>query len=83
MHGRFSHHNKKFYGTTTIGEKGQLVIPQEAREALKVQKGEKLLVFGIGEEMVVLSKLSHMEKFVAHLTKKADEIKKIIDQAHA
>ncbi len=84
LHRHMAHRfNRKFYGTTTIGEKGQLVIPAEAREALKLEKGEKLLVFGMGEDTVVLSKLSQMEKFASHLSKKAEEIKKIIDQAHA
>ena len=41
--------DKKFYGSTIIGEKGQVVIPKEAREDLKLKKGDKLLVFGMGE----------------------------------
>lgn len=32
-------------GTTTIGEKGQIVIPADIRDKLKLKKGEKLLVF--------------------------------------
>ena len=27
-------HDKKLYGTATVGTKGQVVIPSEAREAL-------------------------------------------------
>ena len=42
----------KFYAAVTLGERGQIVIPQEAREGMKLQPGEKLLVFhgpkGIG-----------------------------------
>lgn len=33
-----------FYGTATVGERGQIVIPAEAREELGFQPGDKLLV---------------------------------------
>ena len=67
-----------FYGTTTIGEKGQVVIPADARKAMKVHKGEKLLVFGMGTDMVILSKLSNLKKFASHLSKRLELIREII-----
>jgi AbrB family looped-hinge helix DNA binding protein len=67
-----------FYGTTTIGEKGQVVIPQEVREKMKLSKGEKLLVFGMGDDMVAFAKLSHFEKFEKHLSEKLGDIRSII-----
>ncbi|MCH7904709.1 MAG: AbrB/MazE/SpoVT family DNA-binding domain-containing protein [Armatimonadetes bacterium] len=33
-----------FYGSTTVGERGQIVIPAEAREDLGIRPGDKLLV---------------------------------------
>lgn len=36
----------KFWGTATVGSKGQVVIPAEAREALGIKSGDKLLVVG-------------------------------------
>jgi AbrB family looped-hinge helix DNA binding protein len=33
-----------FYGTATIGERGQIVIPAEAREDMDIKAGEKLLI---------------------------------------
>jgi len=71
-------HGKIFYGTTTIGEKGQVVIPAQARESMSLKKGEKLLVFGMGSEMLALSKLAHLEKFASHLAQRLDAIRKII-----
>ena len=70
--------DKEFYGTTTVGEKGQVVIPADAREAMKVSKGEKLLVFGMGNDMVVLSKLSNFKKLASHLAKRLEAIRKVI-----
>ncbi len=36
----------KFYGSVTLGERGQVVIPAEARRNLEIAPGSKLLVFG-------------------------------------
>lgn len=35
-----------FFGAVTVGERGQVVIPAEARKAYGLRPGEKLLVFG-------------------------------------
>lgn len=34
----------QFFGTVTVGERGQIAIPQEAREKYGIQAGDKLLV---------------------------------------
>ena len=34
-----------FMGSSTVGERGQVVIPAEARERLGIKPGDKLLVF--------------------------------------
>lgn len=36
--------DQRFYGSVTVGERGQIVIPAEARAALGIQSGDKLLV---------------------------------------
>ena len=69
------------YGTTTIGEKGQVVIPAEARKALGLVPGEKLLVFGMGREMLAMAKLSNLEKFAAHLASHAEAIRRAIPES--
>jgi AbrB family looped-hinge helix DNA binding protein len=33
-----------FFGTATVGEKGQLVIPSEARAEMNMHPGDKLLI---------------------------------------
>ena len=37
-----------FYDAVTVGERGQIVIPQAARERLGITPGSKLLVMGGG-----------------------------------
>jgi AbrB family looped-hinge helix DNA binding protein len=41
-----SMHDKKLYGTATVGSKGQVVIPAEAREILGIETGDRLYVVG-------------------------------------
>jgi|WetSurMetagenome_2_1015567.scaffolds.fasta_scaffold29599_1 AbrB family looped-hinge helix DNA binding protein len=69
------------YGTTTIGEKGQVVIPAEARKALGLVPGEKLLVFGMGREMLALAKLSNLERFASHLASRVEAIRNAIAES--
>lgn len=71
----------RFYGAVTIGEKGQVVIPSEAREAMGLKKGDKLLVFGMGCDMLAFSKLSKVEQFASHLAGRLAAIRTIIDRS--
>ena len=73
---------QEFYGTTTLGEKGQVVIPSDARTDMKMHKGEKLLVFGMGDDMVILSKLSNLKQFASQLAQKLDSVQKIIKKTN-
>lgn len=43
-HADKSHCCPTFYGSVTVGERGQIVIPAEARSELGFQPGDKLLV---------------------------------------
>jgi AbrB family looped-hinge helix DNA binding protein len=36
----------KFYGSTTVGERGQIVLPAKLRKDFKMNKGDMLLVIG-------------------------------------
>jgi AbrB family looped-hinge helix DNA binding protein len=40
----------------TLSRKNQIVIPREAREALRMKAGDKLLVVVRGERVIVLQK---------------------------
>jgi AbrB family looped-hinge helix DNA binding protein len=43
----------KVWGAATVGTKGQVVIPAEAREALNIKVGDKLIVVGNPERQGV------------------------------
>ena len=67
-----------FYGSTTMGEKGQIVIPAEARKALGLKKGEKLLVFGVHGNIVALAPIGELQNILKKLSKKTEKIQSII-----
>ena len=70
---------QEFYGTTTVGERGQIVIPQEARKAMKIKNGEKLLAFGMGNDMLILAKVSQLQKFAKNLSSKLNTLQVAIE----
>ncbi|MBQ7776549.1 MAG: helix-turn-helix domain-containing protein [Lachnospiraceae bacterium] len=37
---------KYFFGAVTVGERGQIVIPQKARKVFDIKAGDQLLIFG-------------------------------------
>ena len=55
-----------------------MVIPAKARKDMVFSKGEQLLFFGMGRGMLVLSKLSNVQKFAAHMEDRLKDLKKII-----
>lgn len=63
----------KILGLATVGSKGQIVIPQEARETLQINEGDKLLILKGNKNTLVL--VNHeaidllWEKIEAHLGK--------------
>ena len=71
-HGRHGRHAGsgegpgQYFGTTTLGERGQIVIPKAARELFDLQPGDKLLVLGSKERGgLALVKADLMERFAA------------------
>lgn len=64
-----SAHNKKLYGTATIGTKGQVVIPVEAREELGLRPGDRMYVMSaIGSGGVVFLKEEMLEQIVEQMS---------------
>ena len=46
----------RIFGTARVGERGQIVIPKEARQFYGIRPGDTVLVLGSGESGLVLSK---------------------------
>ena len=68
----------KIFGTTSMGERGQVVIPAEAREELGIKSGEKFVVFGDAHKgTVILVKSEIMNKFANFFFNKSKRFEKI------
>jgi len=52
--------NKRFYGTVTVSERGQIVIPAEARRDFNIEVGDKMLVLGDLEQGLALIKATSL-----------------------
>lgn len=64
------HGNKKLYGTATVGTKGQVVIPAEAREELGLKTGDRLYVINaMHDGGVVFLKEDMLEEMVDQMAK--------------
>ncbi len=63
IHKKFLHQDK-FYGVTTIGARGQLVIPALARKELGLSPGDQLVVMGKFGKLLGLMKTEAMASFV-------------------
>ena len=58
-----------FYGSATVGERGQVVIPAGARKEFDIHPGDKLLVMKHPHEGgLMLCKIDAMRELVASLT---------------
>lgn len=55
----------KMYGTTSLGARGQLVIPAEARKDLKLKPGDKLVVLGKMGKALGLMKVDAMQEMIS------------------
>lgn len=80
----FHRKNMNFYGTGTIGEKGQIVIPAKAREKLDIKPGDDFIFFGHGPVIHVVKSNeinSILDKITEKFTQNISGIKeKIKDQ---
>lgn len=69
------HGEPKFWGSISVGERGQVVIPAKARELLKLKKGDKLLVVSKGDKLLGLLKTDEISGFLKGWLKKLEGIK--------
>lgn len=73
----------KFYGSTVMGERGQVVIPAEAREEIGIEPGEKLLVLGNKRKgVVILFKSEVMTKFADMMFRRTKFFDEIFNSFH-
>ena len=66
------------YGSTTVGERGQVVIPIEARKELGLEPGAKLVVFATGKHRgLILMPAEMLARFVAEAISELTQLEQI------
>lgn len=55
---------KYFFGSVSVGERGQIVIPKEAREVFNINSGDKLLMLGDKDRGIAIIHQRDLLKFI-------------------
>ena len=48
--------SKRVFGTAKVGDRGQIVIPKEARELFNIKAGDTLLILGEENKGLIVSR---------------------------
>jgi AbrB family looped-hinge helix DNA binding protein len=66
----------KLFGTVTVGERGQVVIPAQVRKLYAIKSGDKLVVFSKAGQPICFVPAEHFNDFLTHMSKMLKTIKK-------
>ena len=53
------------FGTVKVGERGQIIIPKEARETFDIKAGDTLIVLGDEKWGIAVTKSDILQKYAA------------------
>ncbi len=62
------------HGTTSLGERGQVVIPKKARSKLLLKKGDNFLVIE-KDGVIILAPTRVVESMISNLSSLTEELK--------
>ncbi len=66
----------RVFGTAKVGDRGQIVIPKEARELFGIKPGDTLLILGDAEAGLIVSRpevLNNLASEIINNVKKEDQ----------
>lgn len=61
------------FGTVKVGEKGQIVIPKEARNLFDIKPGDTLLVLGNDDKGIIVTKPDVIKNIADKILNTTDE----------
>ena len=77
MKSNIHHHffkKPEFWGLTSVGERGQVVIPIGARKSLNLKKGNKLAVISKGDKLIAMIKADELSGFLKRWLEKIEKL---------
>ena len=79
MKGKDDLHRPKVFGSTTVGPRGQVVIPVNARKEMGIDVGTTLLVFeALHGQGLVLLKVDAIEQMMSMVSQRLTEFEKLV-----
>lgn len=64
--------SRYIFGTVKVGEKGQIVIPKEARDTFGIRPGDTLLVLGDDENGLIVTRPEIVSEMADRVFRKFD-----------
>lgn len=64
------------FGTAKVGDRGQIVIPKEAREFFNIRPGDTLLILGSESQGLVVSRPEVLDRVAQEILQSSEEEKK-------
>ena len=61
------------FGTVKVGERGQIVIPREARDKFDIKADDTLIVLGDEKWGIAVTKSDVLQKFAAEVYKEIED----------
>ena len=58
---------QQVFGTAKVGDRGQIVIPKEAREFFHIEPGDTLLILGKSETGLIVTKPETLHDLAAQI----------------
>ena len=58
---------QRIFGTAKVGDRGQIVIPKEAREFFGIEPGDTLLILGKNETGLIVTKPDALNALAAQI----------------
>jgi|GEM_PF-640551 len=79
LHGDTMMKDMKFYGSATVGERGQIVLPAKLRADFSIKKGDILLVIGNADSYHIgLVNPESMSTYLDLISKQIEKMKSTI-----
>lgn len=64
---------RRVFGTAKVGDRGQIVIPKEAREFFNIKPGDTLLILGSESQGLVVSRPEVLDRVAQEILQNTEE----------
>lgn len=73
----------EFLGVGTVGERGQVSIPAEARKACSIEPGQKLVFLTMDDGGFVVVKADRLDMAFKEMAKNAERIARMVNESNS